>query len=254
MKHIKNRKDFLFENVTNIDWDKVEKFVAIVSKDYQLVDTDDEFSGFLNIDPSDIKPGIDHWSYVHEFMKAMERDDANYAKALDLLDKYNLMIKETPDEEELIIYEKESVYRDMDPEEYLKSRGAYKTEDGWNCNFIIHGEDRRTPLVKNGKFTVQFNRVKGMNFNMCNLKSLEGVARFCDGDISLSTGNYIPNIVVQWYVHTIQMNDGYEDYWNDLLNFVLKKDVKQISSIEWPEGFLDANLKKTTDVMKKFDL
>jgi len=252
MEYLKNRKDFLTENIDSINWNKVERFVNIIRHDFQLDDTDDGFIGFINLDPSDMEDSKAPWSFVSEFMKALERGNESYNKLLKILDKKGLKI-ESAQSDELIINEKKHIYRDMDPEEYLISRGAIKTDKGWNCDFKLNGRDNRTPLVKNGKFTVQFNKVKSMNFNKCNLTSLKGIARYCDGDVTLG-GNYVSAVEIKWYTYIIEKNEGYEDYWASLLMFVLNRYPKEINTINWPEGYLDEHLKKSAKALGKYDL
>lgn len=44
-----------------------------------------------------------------------------------------------------------------------------------------------------------------------------------------------------------------DDYWMDLLKFVIQKN-RDLSTVQWPEGFLNDNLKKAAKGIGKYDL
>lgn len=45
-----------------------------------------------------------------------------------------------------------------------------------------------------------------------------------------------------------------EDYWNDLLKYMLKEGIALEKVLGWPEGFLDENLKQVSQSMMKYNL
>jgi len=248
---LKNYTDFINESVVNINWKKVENFIKNIKLDFQFDDTHEDFFGFINLDPSD-EDFFGASSGIYEFMKASEKDDSNYSKLLSMLSDNGLSMPEPPSKNELILSEKEGIYSSMSPENYLKSRGCVETDDGWNCDFILRLTNGRTPLIQKGKFVVNINKAKGILANTCNLTTLEGAPKQVDSYVELSIGNYINPFMLKFYENNVK--EGIQDFWLEFLKHIITKYPNQLDNIEWPEGFLNDNLKASAKTLGKFNL
>jgi len=246
MKHLKNRLEFINESdksVEDYNWAKVEDFIKAVKADFQFDDTIVDYLGFINLDPTEITIGP--FRNIHEYLKA----DIHEQNQLDvLLEKYGLAA-ESAHEDEVIIGEIHNLHTDDDISEYLKNRNCILTDNGWNCPIFLNLQNNRTPLIKKGKLQVQINSANGIRTEKCNLTTLEGFPRTVK-DIDIGIGNYLNPFMIKWY----ENNKGYNDFWMDFLQHMIKNYPNSIDNIEWPEGFLDENLKKSARGLGRFDL
>jgi len=86
------------------------------------------------------------------------------------------------------------------------------------------------------------------------LKSIEGMPHN-----SLLEGNfhdYNSNIMAQldWYIIHSHSNYNYSTFWEDLLNHYIKYNSSTIEKIQWPDGFINKNLKSSAKGLHKFSL
>jgi hypothetical protein len=81
------------------------------------------------------------------------------------------------------------------------------------------------------------------------LTSLEGVAKHIGGKFVCNDNN---RIIVE--VKFVQSGSYKNNYWEDLLMYMIKEkiDLKHVKG--WPEGFLDKELGKSAKSIKKFNL
>jgi hypothetical protein len=248
MKHLKSRIDFLNESDYS-DFGLVKKLAEKVKSDIQLDRGNEDFMGFLNLDPRD--PWDQGWKDGMEALYRMLKDDNSTAKSI--LADYGLEIESAFDSE-LIIREIKNYYKNWDKEEFLKHIGCELTDKGWSCRSVIASYDS-TPLTKDGKLTVQFNELSGVfDVNNCNLTSLEGSPRKAKAGF-VSQGNRLPDGVLNWYIYIImQKKDGYDDYWASLLMYLLNRHPEEVDKVNWPEGYLDENLKKSAKALGKYNI
>ena len=112
-------------------------------------------------------------------------------------------------------------------------------------------EDKRTPLIKDGRMVVQINECKSIRADNCGLTTLEGFPKKLElSGLWTLDNNKLPSIMIEWY----NDNRGYSDFWIDLLKHTIQNHSDRLSTINWPEGFLNDNLKKSAKGLGKYSL
>jgi hypothetical protein len=238
-------KEFINENNSSINWNLIEKFIEIVKGDYQFDDTNEDFCGFINMDPENSP----NFAELQEFYKASLHDNDDYVKLVKMMKDKGLKI-ESSQKDEVIITEVDNIHLHEDPIEYLKSRKCTLTEDGWHCPIHLALDNMRSPLVLKGKFVVQLSYAKSITATKCHLTTLEGSPKKIEGYLELSAGNYISDEEIKFYTK----NKGYNNYYLDLLTFMIKDFPNRLDRITWPGGFLDSNVGKSAKNIGKFNL
>jgi hypothetical protein len=147
------------------------------------------------------------------------------------------------------------------------------------------------PEAVNGNFRVGYNdmltSLKGgpkvvlgeLELNQSPLTDLQGAPEFVNGRLVIAQNDQltslngapktvgkllpvafkslknVPEIEKEWYGKLIEGDEGYNHYFEDLLKYIIKtKQIGQIDTVHWPEGFLDENFKRSASGVKKYKL